>query len=184
METLSLKPLKLVTGQNCAPGKPCPKCSLLMIARYRFGAFRAKFGREPKPNEPLFFDPAKCLPAKASPSQAHAQIESAAVALGIKSAPVMRFLRLDTAQEKSERAGRNPGRTMAKRKRSHVSWEQPPRSNRVGVWERFVKDERLHRLHKVSSEELKTLSRLAMMGEVNNSRDFLYILSLIREAGL
>ena len=50
------------------------------------------------------------------------------------------------------------------------------------AWDRFATDEGLLRLHNVTSEEMQTLSQVAMMGEVRSSRDFLFILNTIRQA--
>ena len=50
------------------------------------------------------------------------------------------------------------------------------------AWEEFRKDQRLHRLHNVSSEEMSMLSRVALMGDIRSTRDFVYILNTVRQA--
>ena len=57
-----------------------------------------------------------------------------------------------------------------------------PRPPKLGsAWERFARNERLHRLHNVTPKELSTLSGLAMMGEIRGSRDILLVLNFFRE---
>jgi hypothetical protein len=177
--------LTLAAKQDCSPGRPCPKCSLMMVVRHRFDAFRAKFGREPKPVEPLFFDPSKRLPVKAGLRQAREQIAAAAHAVGVKAGPVLHLLNLDSAtQQNAVSIPESRGQTLANRPRPNGRGERRTPSRTASVWERFAGDKRLHRHHNVTPEELKTLSGIAMMGEVRSSRDFLYILDLIRKAGL
>jgi transcriptional regulator with XRE-family HTH domain len=50
------------------------------------------------------------------------------------------------------------------------------------AWEDFRKDERLKRIHNISSDEMEILSRVALMGDVSSSRDFVYILTTVRHA--
>ena len=59
---------------------------------------------------------------------------------------------------------------------------QQPDSASASAWEEFRKDEKLKRLHNIGNEEMETLSRVALMGEVRSSRDFVYILNTIRQA--
>jgi transcriptional regulator with XRE-family HTH domain len=49
-------------------------------------------------------------------------------------------------------------------------------------WEQFRKDKRLHRVHNISTEEIKLLSRVEMLGRVRSPRDFLFILNTVRQA--
>jgi transcriptional regulator with XRE-family HTH domain len=50
------------------------------------------------------------------------------------------------------------------------------------AWEQFRNDERLHRLHGVTADEMKMLSQVALMGEISSARDFVYILNTVRHA--
>ena len=52
----------------------------------------------------------------------------------------------------------------------------------ASVWESFAKDEKLRKSHKITEQEMETLSRVALMGEVRSSRDFIFILNTIRHA--
>ena len=61
-----------------------------------------------------------------------------------------------------------------------ISREQ--KISEVSPWDGFVKDESLRKLHNITDQEMQTLSRVAMMGEVRSSRDFLFILNTIRQA--
>ena len=55
-------------------------------------------------------------------------------------------------------------------------------SSDTSAWNEFRQDGRLQRLHNITSEELSVLSRLALMGNVRSSRDFLFVLNTIRQA--
>ena len=121
--TKSMHPKSLNSVKpHCRPTQPCPKCALVLVIRYRFDAFREQFGREPKPTEPLFFEPSKSRPVKASLCDAREQIEAAAAAVGIKAAPVLQFLRLDSpiSEEKADRIGRDPAQPVTSGARSGV----------------------------------------------------------------
>jgi hypothetical protein len=50
------------------------------------------------------------------------------------------------------------------------------------AWEDFRKNEQIRRLHNINNEEMEALSRVALMGEVRSQRDFIYILTTIRQA--
>ena len=54
--------------------------------------------------------------------------------------------------------------------------------NSTSAWEDFRKDDRLKRIHNISSDEMEMLSRVALMGDVASSRDFVYILTTVRHA--
>ncbi len=57
--------------------------------------------------------------------------------------------------------------------------EQAPDNS---AWEDFRGNEQLRRIHNISGEEMEMLSRVALMGEVRSQRDFVYILTTIRQA--
>jgi transcriptional regulator with XRE-family HTH domain len=59
---------------------------------------------------------------------------------------------------------------------------QKPDDNGGSVWEAFASDEKLRESHKITDQEMETLSRVALMGEVRSSRDFIFILQTIRHA--
>lgn len=50
------------------------------------------------------------------------------------------------------------------------------------AWEEFRHSEQMRRIHNISSEEMEMLSRVALMGDVRSPRDFVYILTTIRQA--
>jgi hypothetical protein len=75
----------------CSVRQLCPRCSLMKVIQYRFKAFKRAFGREPLPNEPLFFA-ATAAPQRASSEQMMRQLEQAANAMGIALAPVLKML--------------------------------------------------------------------------------------------
>jgi transcriptional regulator with XRE-family HTH domain len=54
--------------------------------------------------------------------------------------------------------------------------------NTASAWDEFRKDDRLRRIHNITGEEMEMLSHVALMGDVRSSRDFVYILTTIRQA--
>ncbi len=60
--------------------------------------------------------------------------------------------------------------------------QQAQTSSSSSAWDEFRKDERLRRIYNITSEEMETLSHVALMGDVRSSRDFVYILNTIRQA--
>ena len=56
------------------------------------------------------------------------------------------------------------------------------KDNGDSAWNRFNQNEQLRRIYKVTAEEMKLLCKVAKMGEVRSSRDFIFILNAIRYA--
>jgi transcriptional regulator with XRE-family HTH domain len=50
------------------------------------------------------------------------------------------------------------------------------------AWKQFKNDDRLRRRHDISDREMRTLSRVASIGEVHSAREFIYILNALRVA--
>jgi transcriptional regulator with XRE-family HTH domain len=50
------------------------------------------------------------------------------------------------------------------------------------AWEDFKKNDQLRRVHNVTNEEMEMLSRVALLGDVRSTRDFIYILNTVRHA--
>jgi len=153
--------------QKCQPEALCPRCSLFEVIRFRFGIFREKFGRDPRPDEPLFFDPTQEWPAKACVDETRRQIQAAAAAMGVRLRPVLRLLNLDSGHPEAK----HPVKT------GEQLQQRPQRT----AWERFVSDRRLHRAYNITAAELGMLSHVAMMGEARASCDFLFMLDTIRQ---
>lgn len=57
-----------------------------------------------------------------------------------------------------------------------------PKSNSTSAWEEFRNNERLRRIHHITTEEMEMLSEVALFGEVRAARDFIYILHAVRQA--
>jgi hypothetical protein len=57
--------------------------ALVKVASVRFKAFCDRFGREPLPDEPLYFDPEADTPVQASPSEVQLQLDDACRKAGI-----------------------------------------------------------------------------------------------------
>jgi|SRR5580704_336195 transcriptional regulator with XRE-family HTH domain len=55
-------------------------------------------------------------------------------------------------------------------------------SGKRSAWDDFRKDDRLRRTLSIMSDEMDLLSRLASMGEIHSSRDFIYVLNTVRHA--
>lgn len=153
---------------NCRRQAFCPRCSLFEVVRFRFGAFRHKFGRDPGPDEPLFFDPEQELPEKACLDEIRGQINTVAAAMGVRVGPVLRLMDLDSGHSEAPRVAQTDAKSQGRSQRTS--------------WQMFVHDKRLHRAHKISATELEMLSQVAFMGKARASSDFLYILDKIREA--
>src|SRR5580704_11343623 len=66
----------------------------LEVFRMRFQAFCERFGRDPEPDEPLFFDPAQETPVAPESSVIRSQIIAAATAARVDSRLVIDFMRL------------------------------------------------------------------------------------------
>jgi hypothetical protein len=47
---------------------------------------------------------------------------------------------------------------------------------------RFLSNERLHRRHRITPEELEAVSSAALLGKVTTEREFLSILDIIRRS--
>ena len=67
----------------------------LEVFRIRYRAFYEHFGRDPQPDEPLFFDPAQDQPVPPEPAVIRAQVLKAASAAGVDGRMVLSFMRLD-----------------------------------------------------------------------------------------
>jgi hypothetical protein len=87
-------------GRSCgSAAELCPACSLMEIVHDRFETFRHKFGREPLPDKPLFFDPEADSPVQANPIQVHAQLADACLKLGVGLSMLTSFWNLNLAED-------------------------------------------------------------------------------------
>ena len=68
--------------------------AVMRIAKLRYEMFRDRFGRDPYPDEPLFFDPTNDIPVVAEVSQMWTQVMDAAVATRTDALSVMKYLGL------------------------------------------------------------------------------------------
>ena len=68
---------------------------LLKIASVRFQAFRDHFGRDPFPDEPLFFDPSAEQPTASASAVMRTQLLAAASATRSDRATLLRYFGLD-----------------------------------------------------------------------------------------
>jgi len=68
--------------------------AMLKIARMRYQIFRDRFGRDPGPDDPLFFDSQRSEPVVAGANEMCSQIMDAAAATRSDYLSVMKFLGL------------------------------------------------------------------------------------------
>jgi hypothetical protein len=78
----------------------------LEVFRMRYRAFCDRFGRDPEPDEPLFFDPAQDQPVAPEPAVIRAQVMAAASAAGVDGRTVLDFMRLESVSGASARRHR------------------------------------------------------------------------------
>jgi hypothetical protein len=67
---------------------------MMKVVQHRFKAFRLAFGRNPLPNEPLFFAEDSPSPRTATGDQTIQQLRQAAEAAMVPLEPLLKFLRL------------------------------------------------------------------------------------------
>lgn len=80
----------------------------LQVFRMRYRAFFERFGRDPEPDEPLFFDPAQDEPIPPEPAVIRAQVLAAASAAGVDGRMVLGFMRVDRLGRPRETAPATP----------------------------------------------------------------------------
>ena len=66
--------------------------------------------------------------------------------------------------------------------RAHALLSPENMSTTDSSWDDFRKNEHLRRVHNIASDEMEMLSRVALLGGVPSSRDFIYILNTVRHA--
>jgi len=99
----------------------------LQVFRMRYKAFYARFGRDPEPDEPLFFDPEQELPVAPESSVIRSQIIAAAAEAGVDSGLVLDFMREGSRQRMRENS-RAQGQTWRPSVAPEVdrpAWHQP-----------------------------------------------------------
>ncbi len=69
--------------------------ALLKVAICRYGMFLKKFGRDPGPEEPLFFDPARETPVEANRNEMRDQVIEAARCVQVDARSLLAFLELE-----------------------------------------------------------------------------------------
>ena len=187
---------------HCGPAAaPCLKCALFMIIAVRFRAFEQRFGRSPAPDEPLFFVSAEDHPVAVELPEAIEQILAAASQLGIDASPVLQFLNLnsvfaegascapaDTARRltrirpPSRKRVRPKGRDGGSTPGKAVTATRQAASDKPGVWKQFMNDHETHRRCHITDDEFAMLSQIALVGEVIDQRDFIFILETVRHS--
>jgi hypothetical protein len=145
----------------------------------RVRAFETKFGRLPKPDEPIFFDESLTHPAKASTNEVRAQLERGAREARVDLDPVLHFLGLSYRPTSIPRSRAD---TLARRGGAHSVQSNRRDSDSSTGGNGFLTNERLHRRHRITREELQTLSAASFLGEATE-RDYLLVLETIRLQG-
>ena len=59
---------------------------------------------------------------------------------------------------------------------------EPKSPEKISAWKSFLNNEGLRKSYNITDRELEILSKVAMMGEVRSSQDFIFILKSIRQA--
>ena len=154
--------------------------ALLKIAHLRFRAFHAKFGREPRIDEPLFFDESQDQPIKARSNEVQAQLARSAREAGVELEPVLSLLGLSKHYgQAARRSARGLSSRNAGRYHSRVAGGLSDGGTRA-AWNRFVGNDLLHRRNRITPGELQTLSKISFLGEAESESDYLLILRIIR----
>jgi hypothetical protein len=99
----------------------------LEVFRMRYKAFYARFGRDPEPDEPLFFDPEQELPVAPDSAVIRAQIIAAAAEAHVDAGLVLDFMREGSRQRSREnsRILGQPWRPAAVPEVDRPGWPQP-----------------------------------------------------------
>ena len=74
--------------------------ALIKIAAVRYQAFRDYFGRDPLPDEPLFFDPSREKPTACATAEMRAQLITAASTTKSDSSSLSKFFGLDALEQR------------------------------------------------------------------------------------
>lgn len=157
------------------------KIALLKIVHVRFRAFQAKFGRDPRVDEPLFFDEALDQPVKAPTNQVQAQLARGAREAGVELAPVLTLLaQPNNHVHAARRSARGLSSREAGRYRSRSGAGDREEGGTRPGWTRFLANEGLHRRHRITPGELQALSRASFLGEARSESDYLLMLRIIR----
>jgi hypothetical protein len=80
---------------------------LVKIIAHRFDVFRVAFGRDPRPDEPLFFVPDVPVPTPAERESAILQLADSARATGVSFMPILKLIGIDAWQAVSAQAFRS-----------------------------------------------------------------------------
>lgn len=158
------------------------KVGLIVIAQHRFAAFVAKFKRPPGPQEPLFFNESEKTPVKADLYTTRRQMAEAARAGGIRLNTVLRFLGHPLRISVPRRLPRATHRATSRGPRTEMDRWRPTRSAATSSWSRFLSDDLFRRRHAITPSEVQALSKVALLGRVQNQADLLFILKMIRKA--
>ena len=59
---------------------------------------------------------------------------------------------------------------------------EPPQRPKTTAWEAFANDRQLHKRQNITPEELDLLEAVKNLGEVRETRDYLFILEVVRQA--
>ncbi|MGH7779467.1 MAG: helix-turn-helix domain-containing protein [Candidatus Binataceae bacterium] len=66
--------------------------------------------------------------------------------------------------------------------KAHALVAAPEESSASSAWEEFRRNDQLRDSMRVTGQEMEMLSRVALMGDVRSTRDFMYILNTVRQA--
>jgi hypothetical protein len=92
--TTSRSNARRTVDHPCSARRLCVRCSIIKVIKYRFKAFRQAFGRNPLPDEPLFFAEDSPSPQAAERDQMMRQLAQAADATMVQLPPLLKFMGL------------------------------------------------------------------------------------------
>jgi hypothetical protein len=56
----------------------------------------------------------------------------------------------------------------------------PARNERRTIWEEFCNDQELLKLYNVKADELEDVKKIALLGNLRNKQDFVFMLNVVR----
>jgi hypothetical protein len=88
-----------VSQVTCSIRRLCVRCSIMKVVQFRFKVFREIFGRNPNPDEPIFFADNLSSPVLADRELTVAQVKQAAIATGVNVRLLLKALGLQAVRE-------------------------------------------------------------------------------------
>lgn len=153
--------------------------AIIRVCHVRFLAFEAKFHRSPGLHDPLFFDEGSSIPVPAETGLVRKQLVEAARVAHVKPSLALAFFALPGAAGTGLRTD-NFGSAHKLRRSTPDRHSGHRQRDSSSPWQRFLKDVRLRRRHKITGDELKALAGTSFLGNVRTEKEFLAVLKIVR----